>query len=163
MCYCGKPNINGEPGYSWDGKTFGVRLVAAPALDDGDSLLYDEPGRCGGVDSHSHHFRVVKAQHVGFFLLVQHGGGAERISLGYRSFLPGVMRDMDSHARYWLLQNIYHVQADAVAAAKQKADAAWRQAAAEKRIKTRKQPRKGSIRVWIEPRETPIAAPPINA
>lgn len=151
MCCCGKPNINGQPGYSWDGKSFGTRPIAPPALAEGDELSYDEPGRCGGVDSHSHHFRVVKAQFGGWFLLVRHGGGDERISLGFRSFVPGIMRDMDSNARYWLLQNIYNIQADAVRVANDKKESAWRQAAAEKRIKTRKQPNRGMVKVWIDP------------
>ncbi len=30
-----------------------------PELSALETLLYDEPGRCCGLDSHSHHFRVV--------------------------------------------------------------------------------------------------------
>src|SRR5688572_9405566 len=81
MCMCGKPTINGEPGYSWDGKSIGVRPVDPPALADGDVLVYDGPGRCGGLDCHSHHFRLVMDSGRAF-LLVQHGGGDERIQLG---------------------------------------------------------------------------------
>jgi hypothetical protein len=42
---CGKPTINGEPGYSWDGKSVYTRPIDAPALREGDELIYDEPGR----------------------------------------------------------------------------------------------------------------------
>jgi hypothetical protein len=80
MCMCAEPNINGQPGYSWDGKHIGTREVDPPELADGDVLLCDEPGRCGGLDSHCHHYRVV--QHYGSVeLLVRHGGGQERIRL----------------------------------------------------------------------------------
>ena len=61
MCCCAKPNVNGEPGYSWDGKSISTRPVDPPMLEDGDVLLFDEPGRCGGMDSHCHHYRLVKS------------------------------------------------------------------------------------------------------
>lgn len=158
MCCCGKPNVNGQPGYSWDGKTFGIRPIAAPALQEGDEMLCDEPGRCGGVDAHSHHFRMVKAQYGGFFLLVRHGGGDERIALGYRTFIHGALSSFDSNGRYWLLHSIYHMHNDAVRAVAEKTAATWRKAAAEKRIKTRKYPAKGTVKVWIEPAQQPEVA-----
>jgi hypothetical protein len=62
MCCCGTPVVNGEPGYKWQfNDTPGVRPVNAPSLNDNDQLLRDEPGRCGGLDSHSHHYRLVKS------------------------------------------------------------------------------------------------------
>lgn len=72
MCCCAKPNVNGELGYSWDGKNVSTRPVAAPTITDRDTLLFDEPGRCGGMDSHCHHYRLVKD--IGISLLVRHGG-----------------------------------------------------------------------------------------
>jgi hypothetical protein len=47
-------------------------------LSEGDELIYDLPGRCGGMDSHCHHLRLVKAQFGGYALLMRHGGGDER-------------------------------------------------------------------------------------
>lgn len=149
MCCCGKPTINGEPGYSWDGKRFGVRPPNPPELQEGDVLLYDEPGRCGGgTDSHCHHFRLVK-NHFGFvYLLVRHGGGDERISLGSTRNGLKTLVALDSGERYWMLQMLYHVQADAARAARQKECEKWSNAAAEKRIKTRRL--KDRVRVTIE-------------
>lgn len=151
MCMCGKPTINGEPGYSWDGKTVSTRPVAPPDLGDGDTLLYDEPGRCGGLDSHSHHLRVVKGRFGGHALLVRHGGGDERIDLGpaFRLALDA-LANMDSNSRYWLLLSLYHVQSRAKDEASSGVRAHWRQAAAEKRIKTRKV--QHGVKVWIEPK-----------
>src|ERR1035437_10739478 len=99
MCCCAKPNINGEPGYSGDGQTINTRQVDPPALSDGDVLLFDEPGRCGGMDSHCHHYRLVKG--CGTELLVRHGGGDDRM----RVSLPrGFSLDtVDSNTRYWIL------------------------------------------------------------
>ena len=149
MCMCGKPTINGEPGYSWDGKSHSIRKPNPPDLDDGDELLIDEPGRCGGLDCHCHHFRVVKAQSAygGYFLLVRHGGGDERIPLGSR---PGIrpLLATDSNSRFWLLQMMYQVQHNQAAEARKLANDQWTKAAAEKRIKIRKQ--RGSVKVWVE-------------
>lgn len=97
MCCCAKPNVNGTPGYSWDGKNINTRPVDPPKLADRDLLLFDEPGRCGGMDSHCHHYRLVKTN-LSTFLLVRHGGGEERM----RVSLPrGFSFDgMDSNTRY---------------------------------------------------------------
>jgi hypothetical protein len=149
MCCCGKPTVNGEPGYSWDGKTIGAYPPNPPSLDDGDILIHDEPGRCGGIDSHSHHFRVVIGRQGGFALLVRHGGGDERIDLGQRHGVNALMQ-LDSNARYWLLQCLYHVLSDSMRTAANERETLWRKAAAEKRIKTRKT--RGGVRVWIAER-----------
>lgn len=145
MCMCGKPTMNGEPGYSWDGKSVGVRPVDPPALGERDVLLYDEPGRCGGLDSHCHHYRVV--QNVGLALLVKNGSGEERMRLSNGKAVAAALAALDSNGRYWILNAIYHAAGDAEQAGIDKAYSFWRKAAAEKRIKTRK--RGGSVRVEI--------------
>lgn len=149
MCCCAKPNINGDPGYSWDGKEVGTRPTAPPALWDGDDLLFDEPGRCGGIDSHSHHYRVVK-NCGGIALLVRHGGGDDRIPL----FLPrGFSLDpMDSNMRYWFLNAIYHGYREGIRSGSAATDREYRQAFLEDRLKKRKLPGRNYHRVWIEPR-----------
>lgn len=145
MCCCKKPTINGEPGYSWDGKTVSIYKPNPPALIDGDELLADEPGRCGGIDSHCHHFRLVRRLGQ-LYLLVRHGGGDESLRLGNR---PGDLLGLKSNPRYWLLQMLYHVQDSSARAASLREESLWRKAAAEKRIKTRKF--RGGVKVWIEP------------
>lgn len=152
MCMCGKPTINGEPGYSWDGKSVSVRHVMPPELRNGDQLLYDEPGRCGGLDSHSHHFRVVKRSYS-HALLVRHGGGEEAIdlSVAFKLALDG-LAVLDSNSRYWLFLSIHSAQRIAETRAQDKCNATWRKAAAEKRVKTRKM--RAGVKVWIEPAAT---------
>lgn len=149
MCCCGKPTINGEPhAYSWDGKSFMTYQPHAPKLDEGDELIYDLPGRCGGTDSHSYHLRLVKARIGGHALLVQHGGGAERHSLGYDRRMVALLETVDDGARYWFLMSFYHLMSRAVRDAVERNDVKWRQAAADKRIKTRRS--RHTVKVWIE-------------
>lgn len=150
MCCCDKPTINGEQGYKWNNPNgpSGVYPINPPSLSEGDEMLADEPGRCGGSDSHSHHYRLVKSSGGSLSLLVKHGGGEERLRLS------GPMRDtllsLDSTTRYWLLNTIYHAYAEGRQQGQARATNTWRQAAAEKRIRTRKQRGSDSVKVWIE-------------
>ena len=158
MCMCGKAVKNGEPGYSWDGKGSGVKPVNPPDLAETDKLLFDEPGRCGGMDSHSHHYRVVLAQWGGLALLVRHGGGDERIELGgHKDGMVSALTALDSNQRYWILSRMYNAQHYAAMAATDREGARWRQAAAEKRVKTRKMPGRDQVKVWIEDKLLEVA------
>jgi hypothetical protein len=149
MCMCGKPTINGQFGYVWNGdRPAGTYPVNPPNLAEGDVIIYDEPGRCGGLDSHSHHLRVVRAR-VGYYLLVRHGGGDERIRLTGAPMWVDAIEPLDSSVRYWMLLAMHYAQSDAERGATQTVNQTWRKAAADKRIKTRKI--KTGIKVWIEP------------
>ena len=152
MCCCGKPTINGMVNaYSWDGHTFSTRAPNPPPLLDGDVLLYDEPGRCGGIDAHSHHFRLVKAGGE-VALLVRHGGGDEALALGCtgRLALPA-FDGLDTNARYWLLHAIYSAHSNGADAAASRRDAFWRKAAAQKRIVVRKVRGRDAVEISVEP------------
>lgn len=147
MCCCGRPTINGEPNaYSWDGKTFMTRQPDPPPLEDGDTLLYDGPGRCGGIDSHCHHIRVVKDKYGRTFLKIKHGGGVEQFDLGHRLPMLDNMPDL-----YWWLIMVYWTAKDAATKAHEATDLKWHRAAVQKRIKTRKMRGDGRVKVWIEP------------
>ena len=150
MCCCGKPTINGQLGYKWQpNEAASVRPVSPPSLADGDVLLYDEPGRCGGIDSHSHHYRVVK-DYGALYLLVRHGGGDDRINLHLYKDQPEVLAQLTSNGRYWLLNATYHAYRDGKSEGHERTEATWRRAAAEKRIKTRKVRGGNAVKVWIE-------------
>jgi hypothetical protein len=152
MCCCGKPTINGELGYRWNNPNgpAGVHPINAPLVKDDETILYDEPGRCGGTDSHSHHYRIIKPRFGPSTLLVRHGGGDERYSLGYGDTMVKSLESMDSTARYWMLDALYHVVREAMTEARDKEAAKWRTAAANGRLKTRKQRGRDSVKVWIE-------------
>lgn len=149
MCCCDKPTVNGEPGYKWQPTDNpSVRPPQPPAIMDGDVLLFDEPGRCGGIDSHSHHYRVV--QNCGLSLLVRHGGGDERIRLSLYKQQPEILLNLSSSDRYWILNAIYHAYSDGKKRGSDYATEEWQTAAIEKRIKTRKAKGYNSARAWIE-------------
>lgn len=149
MCCCDKPNINGELGYKWQPNDRPViRRPDPPTLTEYDTLLYDEPGRCGGQDSHCHHYRVVGQTFL--TLLYKHGGGEGRIRLSNSKALIPILASLDSNARYWLMNSIYHAYADGQRNGAERTEERWRMAAAEKRIKTRKLPYNKGVKVWME-------------
>ena len=151
MCCCEKPTINGEPGckMTFDSSP-GVHRPNPPDLAEGDKLLFDEPGRCGGLDSHSHHFRLVRHGCGTVSLLVRHGGGDERIRLYPHRGLPAMLAALDSNSRYWILATIHDAYSDGETYGQDRERGEWMQAAIEKRIKTRKLPSRGVVKVWIE-------------
>lgn len=162
MCMCGKPTKNGEYGYVWnDARVVGVYPVNPPALREGDELIYDEPGRCGRLDCHSHHFRLVRNQAY-HYLLARHGGGDHRIELGSVAALGlRALEVMDSDARYWMLHTLYSVSCDEARSAREDEARNWRRAALEKRIKVRR--RGGRVRVEVVPALLPAGAEPLAA
>lgn len=152
MCCCNKPNINGEQGYNCNNPNgqSSIRPVDPPKLEDGDTILFDEPGRCGGIDSHSFHYRLI-TRYGDVALLVRHGMGDECIShLANGKAILNTLQSLDSNGRYWLFNAIFHAQSDSARRSKESTSEVWRKAAAEKRIKTRKYPVKGIVKVWIE-------------
>lgn len=152
MCCCEKPTINGEHGYKWQPKDEpSVREPHPPTLRNGDTLLYDEPGRCGGLDSHCHHYRIVLSRSSAMDLLVRHGGGEERISLCTKSTLLSNLECMSSTARYWVANAVYHAYRDGKKSGLEESDSRWRLAAAERRIKVRKIRGSNLVKVSITP------------
>jgi len=151
MCCCDQPTINGENGYKWQpNEQPKIRPAYPPEIKEGDILLYDEPGRCGGIDSHSFHYRVVKNNVNSPFLLVRHGGGDERIRLSLYYGQVDVLANLCSNDRYWILNAIYHAASDAKHKGRDAANELWEKAAVEKRIRTRKMRGCDRVKVWIE-------------
>lgn len=148
MCCCGKPTINGELGYRWQpNDTPMVRQVNPPELGENDQLLRDLPGRCGGIDSHCHHFRIVK-HFSSQYLLVRNGTGDHRMRVP--NMAENILASLDSGPAYWLAQSLYSAHQNGAREAREEEAATWRKAAAEGRLKTRKQRGQNCIKVWIE-------------
>jgi hypothetical protein len=148
MCACNQPTINGQPGYSWDGHTVTTHQVNPPELINGDVLIFDEPGRCGKIDAHCHHFRLVYNGRS-LFLLVANGLGTKRIPLSnYGSSLVDTLSAVDSDARFWILRCIHSTVRNMCTATERDKTQVWATAFLSKRIK--KQKRNGTYRVWID-------------
>lgn len=153
MCCCEKPTINGEMGYQWQPSNAPmVHPAFPPDVAADETILYDEPGRCGGLDSHSHHYRVTCRNNSSFYLRVRHGAGDDAVHLNlYGKGLKEMLAALDSNSRYWLLNEMYSIHRNAEILGREAEGYKWREAAAQKRIKTRKQPARGTVKVWIEP------------
>ena len=155
MCCCDKSNVNGTPGYKWQpNDPPSIHPVAPPALLKDETLIFDAPGRCvkGEGDCHSHHYRVTRANRI-YWLVVQHGGGTERFALALRPSLYEAWIDLDYTERYWTFHALYYAHRDAANTARLVERSDWMTAAAEKRIRTRKQRGTDQIKVWIEPKK----------
>lgn len=159
MCRCSRPNVNGQPGYSWAGEN-SIRPVDPPDLEAGDEVLHNEPGRCGGgVDSHSFHFIVVKNGLGRLLLRYRHGGGQGFINIGSSggNHRRGIREALDaapnSNTRYWLLQTIFHMVTDERKAARDAEKSVWTKAILQKRYKIRKRNHIRSVEVL--PEESP--------
>lgn len=152
MCCCEKPNVNGEMGYKWQpNHAPSIRPVDPPVLFEGEVLLYDLPGRCGGrMDSHCHHYRIAKWL-SSVYILAKHGGGEERKRLSTTPALMEMLEKITDTERYWLCNALYHAIDDARRQSAENEREWWKRAAAEKRIKTRKIRNRG-VRVWVEPK-----------
>lgn len=111
MCCCDTPTVNGEVGYKWNNPSgqASVYPVNPPKLADGDTLVRDLPGRCGGQDSHSYHYCLVRSA-GSLNLLVRHGGGDERIRLS--GPIGNTLATLNSTECYWILNAIFHAQSD---------------------------------------------------
>lgn len=146
MCCCGKPIINGQAGYKWQPSDApGVYPVNPPDIPKDHVLIFDEPGRCGKLDSHSHHFRVTRVM-GGLWLHVRHGAGDEHCQLGHNPSLIAFLETTDSDTRYWLLSVVHRAYREGRDAGSTSERAYWRTAAIEKRIKLRK---KRGTDAWV--------------
>lgn len=153
MCSCNQPNVNGQPGYSWDGTTISTHPICTPELGEHDVVLFDEPGRCGGIDSHCHHHTLVKC-FGSVWLLTCNGTGTHRTKLkAWTKELEALLTTADSNTRYWLLNSFYHTSSDLARESAQKTRDEWAAAFVQKRIV--KQKRNHRYSVWIE-QPTPV-------
>ena len=155
MNHTQKPTLNSQCSYGVAGR--------APSMDSSETLVFDEEGRCspqvngkGSTDYHSHHYRVFKSEHGGHRFAVKHGGGEESFKLYEYTRVVEMLAKMDSDSRYLMLHALH--RSDGQREAREAEALKWRQAAAEKRIKTRKERGSSSVKVWIEPKKVIVEA-----
>lgn len=128
-----------------------------PTVQDGDTVVFSEHGRSvNHVDFKSHWLMLVKAHYGGYWLCVKHGGGEERISIGYHHTATGLLAlsALEADARYLVLYTLYTTHSDATRQAREATAHRYQLAFLEGRLK-RKQ-RNHRVRVEMLP---PVTAP----
>lgn len=149
MCCCGKPTINGEMGYRWQPNDKpSIWKPNPPALMENDVLLCDEPGRCGGLDCHCFHYRLVRRWST-IYLLVRHGGRDECFRISHTPELLATLAALDSNARYWFLHALYHAHESAGREASAAMAERYRKAFVAGKLKKRKLRGRDAYRVEI--------------
>lgn len=142
-------------------RNYGADPWREPTADPDDTVIFSEFGRVlDHTDYRSHWFVLVKAQFGGYYLLVKHGGGQERINLGYLCFFrkghPRVidaMKVMDTDDRYLMLHTFYDIHKDSRRAERAKVTHELTQAFVEGRLKKRKIKGQSAYKVRVEPRQ----------
>ena len=138
-------------------KNWGAESWRAPAMKDGDFLLFSECGRSlDGVCYRSFWFKVVRDAYGHYYLLVKHGGGQERIDIGFKSRLMDAFNALDSDTRYLLMFTLYRINADAMVNATERTAARYQKAFVNGTLKKRKARGQQGFRVWIEDSQSQI-------
>ena len=140
-----------------------------PIVPEGHIVLFTEPGRVldqkskGGnydVCYRAYSYRVTADRPDGLAtvtLRVKHGGGEESLRLCYaKDPIVTALGALSSDDRYFMLHALREQASNAAKDAQQRVDRTWRQAAADKRIRTRKVRNENQVKVWIE--AAPVAA-----
>ncbi|WP_264598861.1 hypothetical protein [Rhodoblastus acidophilus] len=153
-----------DPGFGWsravfDGNNHGREAWRQPPHAEDEELLFHEPGRilpsvhegAGGTDCRSHSFKIIKPRFANYVLIVQHGGGIERVDLGYSRRTVNAFAQMDSDTRFRLMWSILDVHTNAKREAAEATAKTFREAFVQGRLKKRHLPARGTTRVWIEP------------
>ena len=150
----------------YDPENYGSEPWREPKPEEGDTVIFSEFGRVlDKTDCRSHWFMMVKVRIGGYNLLVKHGGGQERIELGYlhsyhrtgeTSRIIRAMEDMDTDARYLMLYTFFDVAKDARRRERDKVTAELTSAFVEGRLKKRKIKGQGAYKVKVEPRQATL-------
>ena len=111
-------------------------------------MYINPPGK--GTCYRAYWMRLVKAQYGGYFLLVKHGGGEERFSVGYSARIVEALAGMDSDNRFFLLHTMMKMHHEASRAASEATAGEYRKAIAEDRLRKRKVRGQAAVKIWIE-------------
>lgn len=136
---------------STEERNWGAESWRAPKPEAGDDIICSEYGRImDRTDFRSHWFMLVHARNGPYFLLVKHGGGEERFSLGHSNRFAHIFAKLDSDDRYRLLHTLFNVNHDAASLAAEITAKIYRKAFAEGKLKKRKLTGQDAVKVWIE-------------
>ena len=99
----------------------------------------------------------MKPRFANYTLIVQHGGGVERVDLGYSRRTVNAFDHMDSDTRFRLMWSILDVHTNAQREAAAATARTFQDAFIQGRLKKRHLPARGTTKVWIEPTQAGAA------
>ena len=145
----------------YDPENYGSEPWREPTPDEGDTVIFSEFGRSlDNTNYKSHWFMLVSQRFGGYALLVKHGGGQERINLGYLCFfrkghprIIDAMKVMDTDALYLMLYTFYDIHTDTRRSEQAKVTAELKTAFAEGRLKKRKVRGQAAYKVTVEQKQ----------
>ncbi len=125
-----------------------------PKAREDENVIRSEHGRIAfNIDYRSHWFVLVQgpSKHQ-YAIMVKHGGGEERIQMPTVNFkeIAAVIAALPSDEAYLLMHQLYDIHKDAVREARRQTAKEYREAFVEGRLKKRKLPAQGTVKVWIE-------------
>ena len=113
----------------------------SPSEDKDETVLFSEHGRIlHNTCYRAYWFKIVRGGHFGkSYLIVKHGGGQERIALGYRfELLQPAFEAMDSDTRFLMMFEIFTVQGEQAREAAAQQAHYYQRAFLEGRLKKRR-------------------------
>lgn len=134
--------------------TYGSEPLRQPVIEAGDIEVYSEHGRdIENVCYCSHWFKIVRAEFGGFYLLVRHGGGEERVRLSHKKIVINSLAKLESDERYLLMWQMLDIKHESERAAISETRQEIEEAFVGGRLKKRYYPKRGITKVWIEPKK----------
>lgn len=133
---------------------WGAEEWRKPEVKWGDAEVFSEHGRIlNNTDYRSHWFVIGKnTSELSCALYVKHGGGEERVALGYTSGINAIktLALLDNNSRYIMMHLLYRIHTEARRNAADDTAQIYRKAFAEGKLKKRKVRGSSSVKVWIE-------------
>lgn len=136
-------------------ENYGADPWREPKQDEDDTVIFSEHGRVlDKTDYRSHWLMLVEEPYQTLTLLVKHGGGQERIRLGYHTRywkqVAQSMQPMDSDGRYLMLYALYRLYRETRRQAEDRVRAEMKLAFVEGRLKKRKVRGQNAYKVTVE-------------
>ncbi len=133
-------------------RNWGAEEWRKPTLHPDDAEVFSECGRiCYNIDYRSHWFVLIQSRGL-FTLIVKHGGGEERINMPRVNFkvTAQAMIHLSSDDRYVMLHSLYDIHKQAKRDAETETAQEYRKAFVDGKLRKRKLPARGVVKVWIE-------------
>jgi|WetSurMetagenome_2_1015567.scaffolds.fasta_scaffold89234_3 hypothetical protein len=135
-------------------ENYGADPWREPKADEDDTVIFSEHGRVLDKTDYRSHWLMLVSDPYSITLLVKHGGGQERICLGYKSIywkqMVKSLEPMDRDGRYLMLYALYALHTDTRRRASEMATAAMKLAFVEGRLKKRKVRGQSAYKVTVE-------------